>query len=74
MPPIVNILFISCKYRFGRYLRNAGRMGVGIGLTRAHDLATTIHVLAKAFITYIRATVLAPIVLAADVFRTAILQ
>jgi hypothetical protein len=26
MPPTVNILLISCKYRLGKYLRNAGRM------------------------------------------------
>lgn len=47
-----------------------GQDGVGIHLTRLYDLATAVCV--KAFITYIKVTVLATIVIAVDAFGTSI--
>jgi hypothetical protein len=49
-----------------------GQDGVCIRLARVYDLAAT--VCAKAFITYIRVTVLARYFLAANVFETGIFQ
>jgi hypothetical protein len=45
-----------------------GQNGVGIHLASLYDLTTTIYV--KAFITYIKVTVLAPVGVAVDVFGT----
>ena len=53
-------------------VKECGQDGVGIRLVRVYDLATT--KCAKAFISYIRATVSAPTVLAANVFGTGILR
>jgi hypothetical protein len=47
-----------------------GQDWVGIHLVRLYDLATAICV--KAFITYIKVTVLAPIAIAVDAFGTGI--
>jgi hypothetical protein len=53
-----------------KVFKEHGWRGVGIGLARVYDSATSFH--AKAFITYIPVTVPAESVLTADVFGTGI--
>jgi hypothetical protein len=53
-----------------KVFEECGQDGVGIRLASLYDLTITICI--KAFVTYIKVTVLAPIVIAVDVFRTGI--
>ena len=62
-------MFSPGKYRLGRYLRNAGRIG-WVFARPVYDSATTIC--ARTVISDIRLTVPDPNVLPADVFGTGI--
>jgi len=53
-----------------KVFEECGQDGVGICLASLYDLTITVCV--KAFVTYIKVTVLAPIVIAVDVFGTCI--
>jgi hypothetical protein len=64
----VNLLFNSGKWKLRRYLCTAGRMQWVFACASVCDSVSTIC--AKASITYIRVTMPAPNVLAADIFWT----
>jgi len=53
-----------------KVFEDCGQYGVGICLANLYDLTITICV--KAFVTYIKVTVLAPIVIAVDVFGSGV--
>ena len=53
-----------------KVFEGCGQDGVGIHLVSLYDLTITICV--KAFVTYIKVTVLAPIFIVVDVFETGI--